>query len=197
MMSSVFKFFLTQILLHKIPYGSIVERRRAAAPPESSNRRAEVEFELEATLPPPQRNDSGDALEDESCDSICDDECSLVEVLGHLMQQAVLWIALFYFINVIGVLQVMLWVPFHVACTFATAATAGEALRQTTAYMKRLLVMSIFSNIMHLLLEKYVLHYVLRYLPLEQIEATILKFIPTCVLDTYTRLTSSDKMYLE
>jgi hypothetical protein len=142
-------------------------------------------------------HDSGDSLEGADNSNLSDNGCSFLEAVGHCVQQAVLWLALFYFVHVIGVLQVMVWVPFHMLCTFYTAPTAGDALTKNTAYMKRVLVMGLFSNVVHLLLQAYVLPHVLQYLPLEQMEAAILKCIPKVVLDTYRCLSNTTKLYLE
>lgn len=192
-MSTVSKFFLTQLLLHKIPYGSIVGRPEQAPAP---TRVAPPDFVLNSAEQPLDRGDSlGGSAEDNS-NSTCEG-CSLIEVLGHCVQQMVLFLALFYFINLVGVLQVMLWVPFHLLCTIATAPTASHALRQNTAYMKRVLVMNTLSNVIHLLLKTYVLAHLFRLLPMQQIEQAIYSIIPECVVDLHNRFSDGAKSYFE
>jgi hypothetical protein len=188
-MGSIFiKFFVTQFLIFASPRmesmvakwcASRARRQRTTElPPE-----ALMEFEAEAAPGPRRyricRHDAADP----------DDDTSLFETVGLVVQLTVFCLAQLYFVQFVGILHVFLCVPLRIFYTIITSNTGQEALRQNVVYVKRVFIFGTATTGIYLVAQEF--------LQLDDFEQAVIDVICKTVVGFFNSFSESNSKYLE
>jgi hypothetical protein len=184
----MFKFFVNQYLLKKL------SESKSRDEPSQDHDLEPLDFSHLAAsglsgVPPEETKVGGEG------DSSCDDlpSCAPLEIFLYAVQQAALLMLLFYFINICGVVQVMVMVPYQMLATIYSAPTIVQALKKNTEYARDVLLVSIFSHVISIFLQMYVLD----YLPIEEVETAIFAMMPQGVADAYECMCGVNRIFFE
>jgi hypothetical protein len=183
--SIFFKFFITQFLIFVVPRvqrwcASSSSHERCTQLP----REAIVEFDAGAAQQPrPHRRCRHDVANS-------DDGSSLFEAVGLVLQLVALLTAQLYFIHFIGILQVIMGVPFNLLYEIITANSGRDALRRHIYHMKSVCILGLVTSIIYVLVQTHVVQ-------LDEIEQVMIDSIYKTVLDFFDSFSQTNSKYFE